>query len=181
MVVKKPKTKKPSKTPPKRKLTNVITHSSGIVANEGPHVAVVISTEPRTDVFTKYGVRDMQMFVLRVKQRNADDMEEFAEIHQQYSRTLHPKSSLVKFIAGFGISPGSEFDCDDLVGKKVNIIVTHSKPDVNGKVHANIQVLPPVKEQEPEPKPKAPVGTSAHKCGLCGIKYCTGQCQGGAQ
>lgn len=125
--------------------SNVFTDTVGIIAREGIHAqAVVISTEHVGKTKTKYGPKDMQMFRLQVSQFNDAGEREIAEIHQQFTRSFHPQSALVGFLAGFGINAqrGMTFDFDDLVGKKVNIIVTHSV-DVNGVKHANIKAIPP--------------------------------------
>jgi hypothetical protein len=131
---------------------NVFRHTAGVVAHTGLHTATVVSTEYVGDKFTKHGQKDMQMFVLRVKQDKADGTGvETADIHQQFHRSFHPQSALVRFLAGFGIHKkiGDEIDFNDLVGQKVIIVVAHSHPDANGVVHANvIGTKPPVQKPE---------------------------------
>lgn len=125
--------------------SNVFTHTVGIVAREGLHPqAIVTSTEHIGKRQTKYGPKDFQMFHLQVKQFSDDGTRETAEIHQQYHRSFGPRSSLTAFLAGFGVNaqPGMTYDFDDLVGKQVSIVVTHTI-DSNGSIHANIKVLPP--------------------------------------
>jgi len=121
--------------------TNVFTDTNTL-AREGIHTATVIATKHIGKTPTKYGEKDFQMFHLQVHQFNeGGTKQETAEIHQQYHRSFHPQSSLVAFLAGFGIeaSRGMTFDFDDLVGKKLNISVTHTKR-ANG-VHVNITPL----------------------------------------
>jgi hypothetical protein len=80
------------------------------------------------------------MFHLQVTQFNPDTgEEEIAEIHQQYHRSLDPKASLVKFLTALGVEVkrGMTIDFDDLVGKKLQILVTHSR---DGK-HANVRPM----------------------------------------
>ena len=83
------------------------------------------------------------MFVLSVFQLNDEGERETAEIHQQYHRSFSPQSSLVAFLAAFGIKAhrGMTLDFDDLVGQKLSIVVTHTK-DANGGTHANVRPLP---------------------------------------
>jgi hypothetical protein len=123
--------------PPK---SNIFTDTSGIIAREGIHTATVISTQHVGKRKTIYGMKDFQMFILQVAQFTDAGEPEIAEIHQQYHRSLSPRSSLVAFLAGFGIKAhrGMTIDFDDLVGRKINIIVIHTK-DVNGVIHANVK------------------------------------------
>ena len=84
------------------------------------------------------------MFHLQSRQFNEQTGDsETAEIHQQYHRSLDPRSGLVTFLAAFGIKVhrGMTLDFDDLVGKKLNVVVTHSS-DAKGDKHANIRPLP---------------------------------------
>jgi hypothetical protein len=123
--------------------SNVFTDTAGTTAREGIHQATVISTHHVGKRKTKYGVKDFQMFILQVSQFNNEGAREVAEIHQQYHRSLSPQSSLVTFLAAFGIKShrGMTLDFDDFVGKKLSIVVTHSI-DVNGVKHANVRPLP---------------------------------------
>jgi hypothetical protein len=126
-------------------MSNVFTDIAGITAREGLHQATVVSTKHVGRRKTKYGMKDFQMFVLQVIQFNADDDKwETAEIHQQYHRSFSPQASLTAFFSALAIKAqrGMTFDFDDLLGKKINIIVTHSK-DSHGVIHANVKpVLP---------------------------------------
>jgi hypothetical protein len=137
-----PHPSKPPKTKPKNK-PNVFTDTNGIIAREGHHEATVISTQHIGRTKTIYGTKDFQMFVLQVTQYTDDMEKEIAEIHQAYTRSFSSQASLPKFLAGFGIDirRGMTFDFDDLVGKKVRIIVTHST-DSHGVKHANITTIP---------------------------------------
>jgi hypothetical protein len=125
---------------------NIFTDTGGRLAREGLHYATIVSTKHVGNVQTKnYGTKDMQMFVFRVEQFNDDGQRETAEIHQQFHRSLSSKAALPKLLTALSvpIRRGMTIDFDDLVGKKLNIVVTHSKPDANGTVHANVQPLPP--------------------------------------
>jgi hypothetical protein len=125
-------------------MSNVFTDTAGITAREGLHQATVVSTHHVGKRKTIYGPKDFQMFKLQVKQFNADDDKwETAEIHQQYHRSFSPQASLTAFLSALGIKAqrGMTFDFDDIVGKKINIIVTHAK-DAHGVIHANIKPIP---------------------------------------
>jgi|SRR5579862_1151045 len=126
-------------------MSNVFTDTAGVTAREGHHQATIISTNYVGKKMTKYGPKDFQMFKLRVNQFNeTTDEWEFAEIHQQYHRSFSPQASLTVFLAALGIKVrrGMTLDFDDLVGKKVPIVVTHTK-DAHGVIHANVKPLPP--------------------------------------
>jgi hypothetical protein len=125
-----------------KKGKNVFTDTVGTIAREGVHQATVISTQHIGKRKTKYGTKDFQMFYLQVPQFNDVGDKETAEIHQQYHRSFDPRSALVPFLAAFGIAAyrGMTLDFDDLVGKKLNIVVTHAT-DANGIIHANIKPL----------------------------------------
>lgn len=122
---------------------NVFTDTGNVLAREGIHVATVTATKHTGKQKTKYGTKDWQMFYLQVTQFNDAGERETAEIHQQYHRSFDPKAGLVKFLAAFGIETrrGMTVDFDDLIGKKLNLVVTHTPPDANGVVHANIAPL----------------------------------------
>lgn len=125
------------------KKSNVFTDTAGVIACEGLHTATVIATHHVGERDTMYGKKDWQMFHLRVTQFNESGEQEVAEIHQQYHRSLNPQSSLVRFLTAFGIKAhrGMRIDFDELVGKKLSIVVEHTVR-ANG-VHANIRPLPP--------------------------------------
>jgi hypothetical protein len=125
--------------------SNVFTDTAGIIAREGIHQATVISTQHLGRRKTVYGPKDFQMFILRVSQCNDDGEREIAEIHQQYHRSFSPQASLTAFLGAFGIKAhrGMTFDFDDLVGKKLNLIVTHAT-DSHGVKHANVKPIVPV-------------------------------------
>jgi hypothetical protein len=127
-----------SESKPKIK-SNVFIDTVDVIAREGIHTATVVKTMHVGKTMTKHGLKDFQMFYLQVSQFNDAGDREIAEIHQQYHRSFDVKASLVKFLAGFRIKAhrGMTFDFDDLVGKKLNIVVTHT-PDPNGVKHANI-------------------------------------------
>ncbi len=124
--------------------SNVFIDTTGVLANQGLHSAAnvtITKTEHVGKSSTKYGTKDFQMFHIQVKQFNSETGEsEIAEIHQQFHRSFSPQSSLTKFLAacGFQVRRGMRFDFDDLVGCHVAIVVMHSAPDANGKVHANV-------------------------------------------
>jgi hypothetical protein len=122
--------------------SNIFTDTTGVVAREGIHQATVTLTRHVGKTETIYGTKDFQMFHLEVRQPTDSGTWEIAEIHQQYHRSFHPQAALVKFLEGFGIKAcrGMRVDFDDLVGKKLNIVVTHST-DANG-IHANVRPLP---------------------------------------
>lgn len=125
------------------KSKNVFTDTGSVVAVEGVHTATVISTEYVGKVNTKYGPKEFQMFVLRVKQYDPTTSKpQTADIHQQFHRSFDPKATMTQFLAAFGIEAhaGMTFDFDDLVGHKLQIVVTHTK-DARGRIHANVRPL----------------------------------------
>ena len=120
--------------------SNVFTDTGGIVAREGLHLATVISTRHVGKSKTKYGLKDFQMFVLQVNQFTDAGEKETAEIHQQYHRSFDSKAALTAFLAAFGIrvQRGMTVDFDDLVGRQLQIVVTHAQ-DARGAIHANVR------------------------------------------
>ena len=122
---------------------NVFTDTGGVIARQGMHTATIVATKHIGKQKTKYGMKDMQQFVLRVSQFSDTGAKETAEIHQQYHRSFDPKASLVKFLAALGIEAhrGMTVDFEDLVGRTLQIVVDHTPPDANGIVHANVTPL----------------------------------------
>ena len=130
-------------------MSNKFTSTAGIVANAGFHkIATVISTKHVGKVQTKYGEKDMQAFVLRVKQTSDDGRVVLADIHLQYHRSFSPQASLVPFLTamGFEIYHGVEFDFSDCVGKTLPINVSHRR-DLHGRIHANVEPVQQVRKQ----------------------------------
>jgi hypothetical protein len=124
-------------------MSNLFTDTAGITTYEGLHQATIISTHHVGKRKILYGLKDFQMFKLQVKQFSPENNEwETAEIHQQYHRSFSPQASLTTFLAALGIKAhrGMTLDFDDTIGKKINILVTHSK-DAHGTIHANVKPM----------------------------------------
>jgi hypothetical protein len=60
------------------------------------------------------------------------------------TKSLHTKSALGKLLNTLKIQIGSEFDLNDIVGIKCQVVIQHKESD--GKTYANIASVLPLKK-----------------------------------
>lgn len=104
-------------------------------ATEGIHSVTISKVEDLGKIETQNGVKEFVRVVFTVEDQK-DKAGAKVEIFQRFTRTLGPKSNLTKFLNQLGFTPGAEFDLEDIVGTKTQIVVEHVEKD--GVTYANI-------------------------------------------
>ena len=66
------------------------------------------------------------------------------DIRHLVNQVITDKSTLGKMLNALKIKSGEDFDMDDLIGLKCQIVVIHNEAD-NGNTYANISSFIPVK------------------------------------
>jgi hypothetical protein len=61
------------------------------------------------------------------------------KVFQRFNNTLHPQSFLYKAITDItGTSPGEAYELDDLIGRRVQLLIKHNE-GANGVTYANVE------------------------------------------
>lgn len=105
-------------------------------ASEGIHNVVVTKVEDLGAQDTPNGVKNFVRVVFACEDQK-DKEGNKVEIWQKFNAVLSPKSNLSKFLVQLGFTPGAEFDMDEIVGVKCQIVVEHVEKD--GNTYANVQ------------------------------------------
>jgi hypothetical protein len=104
-------------------------------ASEGVHEVTVSRVEDVGKVETKNGIKDFLRVVFTANDQK-DKEGKPVEIFQRYTKSLGSKANLYKFLVSLGFTPGAEFDVEDIVGTKAQVVVEHVEKD--GETYANI-------------------------------------------
>lgn len=104
-------------------------------ATEGVHDVTVSRVEDLGKIETKNGVKDFLRVVFTVNDQK-DKEGKSVEIFQRFTKSLGAKANLFKFLVSLGFTPGSEFDVEDIIGTKTQVVVEHVEKD--GETYANI-------------------------------------------
>jgi hypothetical protein len=111
-------------------------------ASEGLHNATVTKVEDLGLQETTYGTKDRARIVFTMDDQK-DKEGQPVEVWMPVTKSLHSKSSLGKFLAAVKISTKGEFDLNEIVGLKLQVVITQK--DVEGKIYANIATVIPLK------------------------------------
>lgn len=115
-------------------------------ADEGIHNVVISRVEDIGLVETQNGVKDKFAIFFTCQDQTAKDGSD-VDIRYTAAKVITPRSTLGKMLAALKIEAGDDFDTDDLVGVKCQVVVQHNKAD-NGNVYANITSFIPTKRVE---------------------------------
>lgn len=108
------------------------------VANEGLHNAQITRVEDLGVVDTNFGAKDKVRIVFAMlDQKDAEGKP--VEVWMSATKSLHAKSTLGKFLASMKISAVGEFDLNDIVGKKLQVVIVQKESE--GKTFANIATV----------------------------------------
>jgi len=120
-------------------------------ANEGLHNARISRVEDLGVVDTNYGAKDRIRLVFEMLDQK-DKTGQPIEVWMSANKVLGPKSTLGKFLATLKISAQGQFDANTLVGKKLQVVITHNEKD--GKTYSNIaSVIAPRAASQAAPAP----------------------------
>lgn len=106
--------------------------------SEGVHNVTITKIEDLGKVDTQYGVKEKAR-IFFTAQDQTDKEGKPVDAVKSVNCVLGPKSTLGKMLTQLGIVPGDEFDLNDLVGIKCQVIIEHNESD--GKTYANIATI----------------------------------------
>jgi len=114
------------------------------LADEGLHNVVISRIDDVGLVETKlYGTKDMAAIFFTCLDQSAKDGSD-VDLRYVVSKKITRKSKLGLMLVALKVTSGDEFDLDDLIGLKVQIVVQHNTAE-DGRVFANIMSFVPVK------------------------------------
>ena len=96
---------------------------------------------------TKFGMKDRVRIVLQTDETDSEGNP--INVFVTATKSLHQKSALRGFLNQLGVNPGSEFDLEDLIGIKTQVVVQHNT-STNGKTYANVTSVVPKKKGKAE-------------------------------
>jgi hypothetical protein len=113
------------------------------LADEGIHNVVISRVEDIGLVETQNGTKDkFAIFFTCLDQKAADGSD--VDIRYTAAKVITNRSTLGKMLAALKIEAGDNFDTDDLVGVKCQVVIQHNKAE-NGNTYANITSFIPTK------------------------------------
>jgi hypothetical protein len=112
---------------------------------EGLHNVTITKVEDLGLQETNFGTKDRARLVFTAAGQK-DKEGTPVDIFMTVTKSLHAKSQLGKALAALKIPVGAEFDLNDVVGVKCQIVVQHNEKD--GKTFANVASIIPIKKTE---------------------------------
>lgn len=113
------------------------------VATEGLHNAKIVRVEDLGLVEGNFGTKDKVRIVFEMVDQK-DKEGKFVEVWMSATKSLHEKSTLGKFLNSLKISAKGEFDLNNIVGKKLQVVISHNEKE--GRTYANIATVIPVRQ-----------------------------------
>jgi hypothetical protein len=112
------------------------------VATEGLHNATITKIEDLGLQETTYGTKDRARIIFTMDdQKDKEGLP--VEVWFPVTKSLHSKSSLGKFLAALKIPAQGQFDLNEIVGLKLQVVTVQK--EVEGKKYANIATVIPLK------------------------------------
>jgi hypothetical protein len=105
------------------------------LADEGVHSAVISEVKDLGLVETTFGTKDRVQFTLEVLDQK-DTEGEPIKVFVRANKSLHHKSTLGNMLNQLSVPVNGEFDLEDLVGMKVQVVIQHNENQ--GKTYANV-------------------------------------------
>ena len=121
----------------------VVTKKVYELADEGIHNVVITRIEDVGIVETQNGMKDKAAIYFTCLDQKAKDGGE-VDLRYLVNKVISANSTLGKLLAALKITAGDNFDMDDLIGIKAQVVVQHNKAE-NGNTYANIMSFVPVK------------------------------------
>lgn len=112
---------------------------------EGLHNVTITKVEDLGLQETNFGTKDQARIVFTASDQK-DKEGKAVDIWMKVNKTLGQKSTLGKLLSALKIVADAEFDMNDLVGVKAQIVVQHNTKD--GKTYANVASVIPVSKKE---------------------------------
>ena len=114
---------------------------------EGLHNVTITKVEDLGLQETNFGTKDRARIVFTAADQK-DKEGKAVDIFMTVTKSLHSKSQLGKLLAALKVPVGAEFDLNDVVGLKCQIVVGHNEKD--GKTYANVTSVIPITKKAPE-------------------------------
>ena len=124
----------------------VVTKKVYELADEGIHNVVITRIEDVGIVETQNGMKDKAAIYFTCLDQKAKDGGE-VDLRYLVNKVITDKSTLGKMLKALKIDPNDNFDMDDLIGIKAQVVVQHNKAE-NGNTYANITSFIPTKRVE---------------------------------
>ena len=121
----------------------VITKKVYELADEGIHNVVISRIDNVGLVETQNGMKDKAAIYFTCLDQKAKDGGD-VDLRYLVNKVITDKSTLGKMLKALKIDPNDNFDMDDLIGIKAQVVVQHNKAK-NGNTYANITSFVPVK------------------------------------
>lgn len=116
--------------------------------SEGLHNVTITKVDDLGLQETQFGTKDRARIVFQAADQKDSKTGEPINVMMTVTKSLHSKSALGKLLATLKVPVGAEFDLNDIVGIKCQVVVQHKESE--GKNYANIAtVLPVIKTQAP--------------------------------
>lgn len=112
-------------------------------ANEGLHNAKIARIEDLGLVEGNYGTKDKVRIVLEMVDQK-DKEGKFVEVWMSATKSLHEKSTLGKFLNSLKINAKGEFDLNNIVGLKLQVVISHTEKE--GRTYANVATVIPIRK-----------------------------------
>ena len=125
------------------------------IPTEGVHDAELIEIKELGMVDTPNGEREKVRFVYGLD--DTDSRGKPLLVFQTFNLTLHPQSRLSKTIydlTGKDPEEGEEYELNDLLGTRSQLVLKHQRSEINGKTYANVAAIlrPQTAREEAEEK-----------------------------
>jgi len=124
----------------------VITKKVYELADEGLHNVVISRIDDVGLVETQNGTKDKAAIYFTCLDQKAKDGGD-VDLRYLVNKVISDNSTLGKLLAALKITAGNNFDMDDLIGIKAQVVVQHNKSE-NGNTYANITSFIPTKRVE---------------------------------
>jgi predicted component of type VI protein secretion system len=102
---------------------------------EGIHNVTITKVEDLGVVDTLYGAKDKARIYFTAQDQKDKEGNPVDTI-MSVNKVLGAKSTLSKLLTNLGVNSGAEFDLNDLVGIKAQVVIEHKEND--GRTFANI-------------------------------------------
>jgi len=124
----------------------VITKKVYELADEGLHNVVISRIDDVGLVETQNGTKDKAAIYFTCLDQKAKDGGD-VDLRYLVNKVISDNSTLGKMLAALKITAVNNFDMDDLIGIKAQVVVQHNKSE-NGNTYANITSFIPTKRVE---------------------------------
>jgi hypothetical protein len=112
---------------------------------EGLHNVTITKVEDLGLQETNFGTKDRARIIFSAADQK-DKEGKPVDALMSVTKSLHSKSQLGKLLAALKVPVGAEFDLNDIVGMKCQVVIQHTEKD--GKTYGNIASVIPVSKRE---------------------------------